>query len=215
MTQLMNDLFTAQPDILFMIAGLVLIGVGVVGSIKTYIDPGKYGRIAALAIGLILLCVGFGLYYRQASQAAVPPPPAKPAVASSICTFDTGPLAGSTSQLPETDLGSVGSPCQDSAGNKGILVAPDTPVTTAKTTAGAAAGTAQPPTPTPTTTPPPSPPAQQRPSGPSRLCTFKSGPAAGATHELPRARLQAIGSPCHDLKGDSGVIVAAGTPVTP
>jgi hypothetical protein len=32
---------------------------------------------------------------------------------------------------------------------------------------------------------------------------------------LPRAKLHPIGSPCHDLKGNSGSIVAANTPITP
>ena len=210
MSQLMNDLFTAQPDVLFIIAGLILIGIGVVGSIKTYIDPGKYGRLAALGIGAILLIVGFILYSRQPSQAAQP---TKPVADSSICTFDSGPQAGSTSQLPETDLGSVGSPCQDSAGNKGILVAPDTPVTAAPKTvavtqARSAASSADP-------APAASGSAPDQNSQLSRICTFKTGPAAGATHELPRAKLHPIGSPCHDLKGNSGSIVAANTPITP
>jgi hypothetical protein len=203
MSQLVDDLFKAQPDVLFMIAGLILIGIGVVGSIKTYIDPGKYGRMAALGIGTVLLVVGFTLFLKQG-----PPPtqPAKPVVSSSICTFDTGPQAGSTSQLPETNLAPVGSPCQDTAGNKGIIVAPDTPITK-RPRAGERAqggGVAQQATSTPDQN------AQS-----SRICTFKTGPHAGATHELPRAQPQPIGSPCHDLKGDAGVIVSASTPLTP
>jgi hypothetical protein len=203
MSQLLDDLFKAQPDILFMIAGLVLIGIGVVGSIKTYIDPGKYGRMAALGIGTILLVVGFTLFAKQA------PPPVQPSnkvVSSSICTFDTGPRAGSTRQLPETNLAAVGSPCQDDAGNKGVIVAPDTPITK-RPKAGEHGQTVEA--------------AQQATSTPdqnaqaSRTCTFKTGPHAGATHELPRAKPQAIGSPCHDLEGDAGLIVAATTPLTP
>jgi hypothetical protein len=207
MSQLLDDLFKAQPDVLFMIAGLILIGIGVVGSIKTYIDPGMYGRVAALGIGVILLAVGFTLYWKAAKAIAQ-----KPAATSSICTFDAGPSAGSTSQLPETDLGPVGSPCQDTAGNKGILVAPDTPLTK-RSKAGARAeggNAAQPATPTPASGS-----AADQNAQASRICTFKTGPHAGATHELPRAQPQAIGSPCHDRKGDSGSIVAANTPITP
>jgi hypothetical protein len=202
----MDDLFKAQPDALFMIAGLILIGIGVVGSIKTYIDPGKYGRVAALVIGVILVTVGVTLYSKQAAQIAQPQ---KPTVSSSICTFDSGPQAGSTAQLPETNLAPVGSACQDTAGNKGIIVAPDTPITRrprAGERAQAGNGTL------------PAAPIQPNPApdqgGDSRLCAFKTGPYAGATHELPRAKPQPVGSACHDLKGDSGVIVAANTPVT-
>jgi hypothetical protein len=210
MTQLMNDLFSAQPDMLCIVAGLILIGIGVVGSIKTYIDPGKYGRIAALSIGAILLIVGFSLYAKQSTQAAQPQ---KPVVTSSICTFDAGPHAGSTSQLPETALAPVGSPCQDTAGNKGIIVAPDTPLTAgSKKHSGANSGDiAQAETPAT-----PSGPAQGDNFKPtSRVCTFNKGPLAGATHRLPRDQPQAIGEPCHDLKGNSGFIVAPNTPISP
>jgi hypothetical protein len=209
MSQFMDDLFKAQPDVLFMVAGLLLIGIGVVGSIKTYIDPGKYGRIAALGFGTILLGIGFYLYAKQPSQAAQQP--SAPAVTSSICTFDAGPRAGTTGQLPETTLAPVGSPCQDANGSKGTIVAPDTPLTRRHRLGepAQAGGTAQ---------PAPSAPAQSPAAAdaePSRVCNFKTGPNAGATHQLPRARPQPIGSACHDLKGNNGVIVAANTPLTP
>lgn len=210
MTQLIHDLFSAQPDMLCIIAGLILIVIGVVGSIKTYIDPGRYGRIAALGFGVVLLVVGFTLYAKSTPQAAEPQ---KPVANSSICTFDAGPQAGSTNQLPETELAAVGSPCQDSAGNKGVIVAPDTPLTKAPTAAGGAtAGNpSQAAVPEPVSTS-----LSDRSGKPiSRICTFKTGPNAGATHELPRAKLQTIGSTCHDLKGNSGFIVASDTPLTP
>ena len=210
MTQFMNDLFTAQPDMLCIVAGLILLGIGVVGSIKTYIDPGKYGRIGALGIGAILLIVGFTLYAKQSPQA---PQPQKPVVSSSICTFDTGPQAGSTSQLPETALAPVGSPCQDTAGNKGIVVAPDTPLTTASKTNTGGGGVAQAETPSTTSGSAQEDNARAKPT--SRVCTFNRGPLAGATHKLPRDQPQAIGEPCHDLKGNSGFIVAANTPLSP
>jgi hypothetical protein len=204
MGQLVDDLFKAQPDALFMIAGLVLIGIGVVGSIKTYIDPGRYGRMAALGIGVVLLTIGFVLYARQPAQPASNPTGAS----SSICTFDVGPLAGKTGELPETQLAAVGSACQDSAGDKGIIVAPDTPITTPRGRVGR-------PMP-PIAAPPPAAASASTPSTPSsRLCTFNKGPEAGATHELVRDQLQVVGERCHDLKGNSGLIVAASTPVTP
>lgn len=69
MDTLLNDLFHAQPDVLLMIAGLAFIAVAIVGSIKTYINPGNAGRIAAGAVGLVMLIAGL-LMYKPA-----PPPP--------------------------------------------------------------------------------------------------------------------------------------------
>ena len=219
MGQFIDDLFKAQPYSLCIIAGLVLIGIGVVGSIKTYIDPGKYGRMAALGFGVLLLAIGFTLYARQPSPS---PGGNTPAANTSVCTFDAGPLAGSTVQLPETQLGSVGGPCHDDAGNKGVLVAPDTPITarngrrtprekTAEPVAAAAVSTVAPSTAT-------APPAQATANtsaedGPrSRVCKFSFGPLAGSVHSLPHATPQLIGKPCHDLRGDSGTIVPEDTP---
>jgi len=145
---LLDDLFHAQPDSLFILVGLILIVVGVVGSIKTYIDPGKTGRIAALSIGTVLVIVGFVLYAKQ-------------------------PAGGSTAAATAT---------------------PAAATTPAATTPAAAAAT---------------------PADWSTVCHFSDGPLAGATHELPRAKPQPIGNPCHDLKGNRGQIVAANTPVTP
>jgi hypothetical protein len=187
--------FHAQPYMMCIVAGLILIGIGVVGSIKTYIDPGKFGRIAALGIGAMLLIVGFTLYARQPAQAAQPQ---KPTV-SSICTFDTGPQAGLTSQLPETALAPVGSSCQDTAGNKGTIVAPDTPLTAASK--AGANGSAQ----------------DEGAQRTSHVCTFNKGRLAGKTQKLHHDNhlRQAIGEPCHDLDGNSGFIVAENTPLTP
>ena len=45
-----------------MIAGLVFLGIAVVGSVKSYFDPGKNGRIAAGAVGTVLLIAGLVMY---------------------------------------------------------------------------------------------------------------------------------------------------------
>ena len=217
MGQFIDDLFKAQPYSLCIIAGLVLICVGVVGSIKSYIDPGKYGRMAAIGIGVILLTIGFTLYARQ------PAPPAAgatPAATTSICTFDAGPQAGTTVQLPETELGPVGGPCHDNAGNKGVLVAPDTPITarggrrTPRDKPGEPS-TVSSPTATPSQTLAATPSATAEDAPRSRVCKFSFGPLAGSVHSLPRATPQLIGKPCHDLRGNSGTIVPEDTPLTP
>jgi hypothetical protein len=130
MDKLIDDLLHAQPDSLFIIFGLLLIGV--VGSIKTYIDPGKYGRLAALGIGTILVIVGFVLFSRQPAAT----PSANDAVVaaqggSRICTFKEGPLAGATHLLPHAKLQPIGNPCHDMNGNRGTIVAVGTPLTPA------------------------------------------------------------------------------------
>jgi hypothetical protein len=61
-----------------MVAGLLFIGVAIVGSVKTYFDPGREGRIAAGAIGIILLGLGFYLYQKQPFP---PIPPDQPSIA--------------------------------------------------------------------------------------------------------------------------------------
>ena len=62
METLLDDIFHAQPDALLMIAGLVFLGIAVVGSVKSYFDPGKNGRIAAGAVGTVLLIAGLVMY---------------------------------------------------------------------------------------------------------------------------------------------------------
>jgi hypothetical protein len=159
MTQFMDDLIKAQPDSLFILAGLILIAIGVIGSIKTYIDPGRWGRIAALGIGTVLVIVGFVLYAKQPASAAT-----APATTPASATTTTTAPAAPTVATPATAL-----------------------------------------------VPPASPGANVM----STVCTFSSGPLAGKTHELPRAKPHPVGSPCHDLKGDSGSVVAPSTPLTP
>jgi hypothetical protein len=146
MDQLIDDLLHAQPDVLFIIAGLVLVLIGVVGSIKTYIDPGKNGRIAALAIGIILLVVGSILYTKQPPSGGGTPPPsaqANPAQTAPAgqsaqtaaqtsaqpttqttraCRFTSGPDTGQTRRFPRAKPFLVGAPCYNLKGDHGLGV---------------------------------------------------------------------------------------------
>jgi hypothetical protein len=72
MDTLLNDLFRAKPDALLMIAGLAFLTIAVIGNVKTYIDPGKVGRIAAGGIGGILLLGGISMYRAAPASAAIP-----------------------------------------------------------------------------------------------------------------------------------------------
>jgi hypothetical protein len=127
MGQLMDDLVKAQPDVLFIIAGLLLIGIGVVGSIKTYIDPGKYGRIAALSIGVVLVVVGFVLYGKQpasmpAASAATQTAPAS-AGRTRTCKFTSGPDTGAIRTFPRAAPFPIGGPCYNNKSDHGVGVA--------------------------------------------------------------------------------------------
>jgi hypothetical protein len=61
-----------------MVAGLIFVALAVVGSVKTYVDPGRNGRIASGVVGGLLLVLGLYMYaQRQVDRpTTVPQPPA-------------------------------------------------------------------------------------------------------------------------------------------
>ena len=85
MDTLLNDIFHAQPDALLMIAGLIFIGIAIVGSVKTYFDPGKVGRIAAGGVGAVLLIAGLFMYK---------PPVAAPSASANDAVAQSGGASG-------------------------------------------------------------------------------------------------------------------------
>ncbi len=127
-----------------MIAGLVFIAIAVVGSIKTYIDPGKNGRIAAGAVGALMLIAGLVMY----KPAPAPPSTsADEAVAKSSGTNGAGGQATTTAcYVPgkwPVEVGkqmTVGDSCTNPAGAAGKAVSVN-PVCTY--TSGPLAGTSQ------------------------------------------------------------------------
>jgi hypothetical protein len=136
MDTLLNDIFHAQPDALLMIAGLVFIAVAVVGSIKTYIDPGKAGRIAAGVVGAILLIAGVVMYKPApagtpvaavpsvavaATLPAAPPASSSQAVASGQGSTSACFVPGSWPSDLHKPM-AVGSSCTNFAGQQGKAV---------------------------------------------------------------------------------------------
>ncbi len=122
METLLDDLLHAQPDALLMIAGLVFLGIAIVGSVKTYFDPGRNGRIAAGAVGGILLLIGLFMYKPG------PPPPSTSTV-EAVSKSGTAPGAaanacyvpGKWPQLSNKQM-TVGTACTNANGETGQAV---------------------------------------------------------------------------------------------
>jgi hypothetical protein len=134
MGKLFDDLFHAQPDALFMVVGLAFLAVAVIGSVKAYFDPGKWGRIAAGVLGLGLVLFGFHLYTPRPVMA---PGQIRPGVGrvgvgrpegggptSTLCQFAQGPKAGTTHDFAGKGQPlRVGAVCRDGQGSEGFVVA--------------------------------------------------------------------------------------------
>jgi hypothetical protein len=128
MGTLFDDLFHAQPDALFMVVGLAFLAVSIIGSVKAYFDPGKWGRIAAGVLGLGLVLFGFHLYRPRAAAQAMRQGGAGRAVAggatSTLCKFAEGPKAGTTVDFTgKSQPLRVGAVCRDGQGSEGFVVA--------------------------------------------------------------------------------------------
>ncbi len=66
-------IFSAPVATLFIIAGLLFLAIGVVGSIKGRIQPGKTGRIMSGVAGAILIVMGL-LMHQKSGEAITHPP---------------------------------------------------------------------------------------------------------------------------------------------
>jgi len=73
MDELITSLSTAPVANLLILGGLIFLGIAVVGKISGKIEPDKSGRIAAGALGTILLIVGFIMHVSPAPSATPPP----------------------------------------------------------------------------------------------------------------------------------------------
>jgi hypothetical protein len=132
MGKLFDDLFHAQPDALFMVVGLAFLAVAVIGSVKAYFDPGKWGRLAAGALGLGLVLFGFHLYtprpaggqMRPGMGRVGPERPVEGGPMSTLCKFAQGPKAGTTHDFSgKAQPLRVGAVCRDGQGSEGFVVA--------------------------------------------------------------------------------------------
>ncbi len=124
MGTLFDDLFHAQPDALFMVVGLAFLAVSVIGSVKAYFDPGKWGRLAAGVLGLGLVLFGFHLYRPRAQGQMRPGRPVAGGATSTFCKFAEGPKAGTTVDFSgKSQPLRVGAVCRDGQGSEGFVVA--------------------------------------------------------------------------------------------
>jgi hypothetical protein len=51
---------------LFILAGILFLLIAAMGSFRNYFNAGKWGRIASIAFGGVLLAIGLGIYIASA-----------------------------------------------------------------------------------------------------------------------------------------------------
>ncbi len=78
--EILKALIESPVANLFMVAGLVFLGIAVVGDITGKIQPGKTGRILSGLLGIVLMSMGLMMYSRQ--------PPTGPAVPTNVPVVD-------------------------------------------------------------------------------------------------------------------------------
>ena len=79
MKEMIETIFSAPLASILVVAGIVFLFVAVLGAVAGKIDPGKEGRIAAGAIGGVLLVIGLGMHLvvsERANGGATAQPPA-------------------------------------------------------------------------------------------------------------------------------------------
>ncbi len=106
---------------------------------------------------------------------------------STLCSFTSGPAAGTTRDYAPLDPLPVGTSCNDGMGSTGTMIARS---------------------PAP---PPPAAPAMNYASmsqQTSTLCSFNQGPASGTTHDYAPLDPLPLGTACNDGRGSTGTIIA-------
>lgn len=68
MPEFIKELLQARLDTLFVLAGLVFLGIAIVGNISGRIQPGKGGRIASAVVGPVLIIAGLWLHASHPSD---------------------------------------------------------------------------------------------------------------------------------------------------
>lgn len=68
MKETIGAIFSAPLATILVVAGIVFLLIAVLGAVAGRIDPGKGGRIAAGAIGMVLLAVGLGMHLMVAKS---------------------------------------------------------------------------------------------------------------------------------------------------
>ncbi|MCK4793965.1 MAG: hypothetical protein KAV87_60120 [Desulfobacteraceae bacterium] len=107
MEEFFTAIFNAPIATIFVVAGLLFLGIAVIGKISGKIEPGKGGRITSGVIGVILLGIGFAIYLKlivpspEPSGTPTPPPPTSIAENTPV-TAESSPSTSTISpQVPK------------------------------------------------------------------------------------------------------------------
>lgn len=193
-----------------MVAGILFLAIAVVGSVKTYFDPGMYGRVASGVLGVALVILGLYLNGRQQPS---PNPPV-------VVTPSKQQTQADMSQTAPVHEPTHAHHAPDGATHNIVMPQPTSTVCKFNSGFGPAAGKTY--DYAPLAALPVGSPCQdglgsigiiiERPSGPvpsgmSTMCKFTNGPAAGTTRDFAPLAGLAIGAPCQDGMGDTGIII--------
>lgn len=208
--QFLQSLLNSQPPVLFMVAGILFLAIAVVGSVRTYFDPGIYGRVASGVLGVALVILGLYLNGRR-QPSSNPPVVATPSTQQSqAATSQTAPFHEPTHPHHAPDGAQLNN------------VVPQLTSTVCKFNSGFGPVAGKTYDYAPLAALPVGSPCQDglgsigiiiaRPSGPvpsgmSTMCKFTNGPAAGTTRDFAPLTGLAIGAPCQDGMGDIGIII--------
>lgn len=99
MDELIKAVLAAPIANLFIVGGLVFLGIAVVGQISGKIEPGKTGRIASGVLGAIFLVVGLVIHLRPAPT----PPPAPVLLAATPVPPTNTPAPLAATPVPPTN----------------------------------------------------------------------------------------------------------------
>lgn len=104
----MDNIFQAPIPTIFIVAGLVFIGVAVVGKVVGKIEPSNVGRILSGLLGAVLIAAGLGLQFYMPTQAptsnASRPPPRDTNSSTSVSLtteFDTDRFGHDYDHIPQ------------------------------------------------------------------------------------------------------------------
>ena len=72
--EFLTHLIDAPVANILVVAGLIFLGIGIVGKISGKIEPGKGGRIASALVGALLMIVGIAMHTTSHGGGESPPP---------------------------------------------------------------------------------------------------------------------------------------------
>ena len=110
MVDLLTAIFNTPLSVIFIIAGLIFLGIAVIGSVSGRIEPGKVGRISSAVIGVLLFGAGLALYLGAFAPSS--PEPESAAAAPPI-SVPEATIAPSPEPSPSPSAETVETPSED------------------------------------------------------------------------------------------------------